>query len=195
MSRLRLLNETITGVTSQSAADALIKTWVPHQSGSLDGLGTATAEGTSNCSLAAMLIVGFYSCGASKYLGHEIGSSKMEAGIFDLKKHLKKDNQVMVVATGGHDFAIVREGGSYGLYQAWDGEFEVFPKLNDDNESHNIFGTGDETVHLINNEVGHIRHKCNHPFVEQDEKVKGKTAKDIPEKDRGDSGYYQVYIV
>ena len=112
MSRLRLLNETITGVTSKSAASALIKTWVPNQTAGLDGSGTATAAGTSNCSLTAMLIVGFYSCGASKYLGHEIGSSKMESGIFDLKKHLKKDNQVMVVATGGHDFAIVREGGN-----------------------------------------------------------------------------------
>lgn len=52
------------------------------------------------------------------------------------------------------------EGNEYGLYQAWEGEFHVFPRLNDDWESHNIFGMGDDTIKLINDEVSHSLRKA-----------------------------------
>jgi hypothetical protein len=162
MSRLRELNDCIIRVTSAEEASKLVKTWLPHQANGIDKPEVGTEAGVRNCSLIAEFIVAFYSYRKAKY---ELESLKrtnakpIPVGQFDLKKRLSSDPQLLLVELGGHNLTIIREGSDYGLYQAWDGEYHVFPKLNDDSESHNIFGAGDDTVRLINNEVDYALRK------------------------------------
>jgi hypothetical protein len=165
MSRLRELNETVTSVDSEAKAAELITIWTPEQAKFLDGQGTGVQAGVRNCSLIASFIVAFYTFRKVKYGAFVTGDGKppKKAETFDLRKVLTKDPQVTVVMAGGHDFAIVREGNLYGLYQAWEGKFHVFPKLNEDDESHNIFGMGDDTIKLINDEVAYIARMVNTP--------------------------------
>ena len=164
MGRLRELNETVTSVDSEAKAVELIKIWTPEQAKFLDGRGTRVEAGVRNCSLIASFIVAFYTHRSVKYGAFAASDGKpRKLETFDLKKVLTKDPQVTVVMAGGHDFAIVREGNLYGLYQAWEGKFHVFPKLNEDDESHNIFGMGDDTIKLINDEVAHIARMVNTP--------------------------------
>jgi hypothetical protein len=164
MSRLRELNETVTSIDSEAKAIELIKVWTPEQAKFLDGRATGVEAGVRNCSLIASFIVAFYTHRSVKYGAFAASDGKpRKLETFDLKKVLTKDPQVTVVMAGGHDFAIVREGNLYGLYQAWEGKFHVFPKLNEDDESHNIFGMGDDTIKLINDEVAYIARMVNTP--------------------------------
>ena len=161
MGRLRELNEAVNKVASESEAAKLIATWLPEQAAHLDGKSTGTQAGTRNCSLIAQFIVAFYSrkSGAQYKAGVTRPQGAQKCETFSLKKYASKNPGVLVVMAGGHDFAIVCEGNEYGLYQAWEGQFHVFPKLNDDSESHNIFGMGDDTIKLINDEVALIARK------------------------------------
>ncbi|HEX3842987.1 MAG TPA: hypothetical protein VHV80_01395 [Steroidobacteraceae bacterium] len=162
MARLRELNDCIIRVTSTEEANKLVKTWLPNQAKGIDSPEVGTEAGVRNCSLIAEFIVAFYSYRKAQY---DLTSLKrtnakpIPLGQFDLKKRLSTDPQLFLVELGGHNLTIIREGSDYGLYQAWDGEYHVFPKLNDDGESHNIFGTGDDTVRLINNEVDYALRK------------------------------------
>ncbi|MGH8296195.1 MAG: hypothetical protein ACRETZ_11980 [Steroidobacteraceae bacterium] len=162
MSRLRELNSCIISVASTDEANKLVKTWLPHQANGIDNPEFGTEAGVRNCSLIAEFIVAFYSYRKAKYDLESLkraGTKPMPQGQFDLKTRLSTDPQLLLVELGGHNLTIISEGGAYGLYQAWDGEYHVFPKLNDDGKSHNIFGAGADTIRLINNEVDYAMKK------------------------------------
>ena len=164
MGRLRELNDSIIRVTSTDEANKLVKTWLPHQAKGIDNPEVGTEAGVRNCSLIAEFIVAYYSYRKAKYDLESLkrtSAKPIPRGQFDLKKRLSTDPELLLVELGGHNRTIIREGGDYGLYQAWDGEYHVFPRLNGDGESHNIFGTGDDTVRLINNEVDYALKKSN----------------------------------
>lgn len=158
MARLQELNDRIVRVTSTDEANKLVKTFLPKQAESIDKPTFGTEAGVRNCSLIAEFIIAFYSNQQVRYGERVIGrdSKPAKAGAFDLRTLLKHDPLAFVGEFGGHNIAVLREGGLYGLYQAWEGKFHVFPKLNDDGESHNIFGAGDDTITLINNEIAYL---------------------------------------
>lgn len=166
MSRLRELNDCIVRVTSTEEANKLVKTWLPKQAEFIDKPSFGTEAGVRNCSLIAEFVIAFYSYQKVRYGERIIGgdSKPPKAAAFDLSNHLTKDPMAFVGEFGGHNIALVREGDLYGLYQAWEGKFHVFPRLNGDGESHNIFGTGGDTVTLINNEVAHLAKETGTPI-------------------------------
>ncbi len=155
MSRLRQLNDLITGIDSEPKAKALVKSVLPNQAAGIDSPMLGTEAGVRNCSLIAEFVVTYFTYGKVRYSDRIIGSSTSvkKNGPFDVKKALTGDSQAAVGEFGGHNIALVKDGNLFALYQAWEGKYHVFPRLNDDGESHNIFGTGDETASLINKEV------------------------------------------
>lgn len=166
MSRLRQLNDVVTGTDSEGKAIALVKSVLPNQASGIDTPTLGTEAGVRNCSLIAEFIVTYFTQGKVRY-GDKIASSGMPKNnrpAFDLKG-ISGDPMAMVGEFGGHNVAILREGNVYALYQAWEGQFHVFPKLNEDGESHNIFGTGDDTIALINKEVEYLGGKTGERIV------------------------------
>ena len=163
MSRLRELNDCIVRVTSTEEANKLVKNWLPKQAEFIDKPSLGTEAGVRNCSLIAEFVIAFYSYQKVRYGERIIGgdSKPAKATAFDLRRHLTGDPQAFVGEFGGHNIAVIREGDLYGLYQAWEGKFHVFPKLNEDGDSHNIFAAGDDTVTRINNEVAYLQKKTS----------------------------------
>jgi hypothetical protein len=163
MSRLRQLNDLIVGVDSEAKAIALVKSVLPNMSEVIDSPAYGEA-GVRNCSLIAQFVLTFFKRGDLNYTKLLMdNTSKQEsvkkASDFNLKSYAKGDSTALLCEFGDHNAAIVCEGNLYGLYQADDGVFHVFPKLNDDGESHHIFGSGDDTVSLINKEVDRLQAK------------------------------------
>ncbi len=70
------------------------------------------------------------------------------------------NDKVIYCAYGGHEFTIVNESGHYALFQAWAGEFDLFPKLNGNDADHNVIGQGDATLRLIMEQLARIKEKC-----------------------------------
>lgn len=159
MGRLRELNDVIIRVAEEKDATRLVGTWLPNQIAHMDGKSTGTEAGTRNCSLIAQFVCAFY-LRQRGFQPKPRSLKPVKCETFGLKKYAK-DSSALYVMAGGHDFAIVCEGNEYGLYQAWEGEFHVFPLLNDDRESHNIFGMGEDTIKTIDNEVARIARKVN----------------------------------
>lgn len=162
MSRLRQLNDLVTGIDSEAKAIALVKSVLPNMTEMIDSSAFGEA-GVRNCSLIAQFIITYFTRGKVDYgkmvLSATQPNETAKAVDFDLKSYLKKDPQALLCEFGGHNLAIVREGNLYGLYQAWDRKYHVFPRLNDDGESHNIFGSGDDTIALIDAEVNYAQRK------------------------------------
>jgi hypothetical protein len=167
MSRLRQLNVLITSIDKEEKANALVKGVLPNQAAGIDSPMLGTEAGVRNCSLIAEFVVTYFTYGKVRYSDRIIGSAHniKKGSTFDFKKHLTGDPQAMVGELGGHNIALVREGNLYALYQAWEGRYHVFPRLNEDGESHNIFGTGDDTVSLINKEVASLEAETGTPIV------------------------------
>ncbi|HKE94312.1 MAG TPA: hypothetical protein VKB34_08420 [Povalibacter sp.] len=167
MSRLRQLNDLVTSVDSEAKAITIVKGVLPTMGEVIDSSALGSS-GVRNCSLIAQFIITYFTRGEVNYtqLVHtQTGWKETDKAVdFDLKKRLTKDPQAMLCEFGGHNAAILREGSTYALYQAWDNEYHVFPKLNDDGESHNIFGTGDETIALINKEVNALQAETGTPI-------------------------------
>jgi hypothetical protein len=166
MSRLRQLNGEITAIDSEARAIALVKGVLPAMSGTIDSAALGEA-GVRNCSLIAQFVITYFTRGKVDYgrlvLKKTSWKETDKIRDFDLKAQLDQDPQALLCEFGGHNAAILREGNTYALYQAWDGEFHVFPRLNDDGESHNIFGNGDETILLINKEVNSLQARTGTP--------------------------------
>lgn len=159
MTRLEKLNETVVAVDSGAKAVKLVKETLPHQAEEIDKGGLAE-PGVRNCSLIAEFIIMYYlhdkKVDYGKRLTGKSDGKPIKPGQFDFGKSATGDPHVFYGGLGGHDIALIREGDLYALYQAWEGKYQVFPRLNDDDESHNIFGSGDETIELINNEVARL---------------------------------------
>ncbi|HEY4366773.1 MAG TPA: hypothetical protein VGN07_06020 [Steroidobacteraceae bacterium] len=162
MSRLRQLNDLVTGIDSEAKGIALVKSVLPNMTEVIDSSAFGEA-GVRNCSIAAQFIITYFTRGKVDYSKLVNSATQLnetaKAVDFDLKGYLKKDPQALLCEFGGHNIAILREGNLYGLYQAWDGKYHVFPRLNEDGESHNIFGAGDDTVALIDSEVNYAQRK------------------------------------
>jgi len=161
MSRLRQLNDVVTGTDSEGKAIALVKSVLPNQAQDIDKPSLGTEAGVRNCSLIAEFIVTYFTQGKVRY-GEKISGGGMPSmkkrPAFDLKS-VSGDPMAMVGEFGGHNVAILRESNVYALYQAWEGQYHVFPRLNEDGESHNIFGSGEDTIALINKEVAYLEGK------------------------------------
>ncbi|HEY6643379.1 hypothetical protein [Povalibacter sp.] len=160
MSRLRQLNDLITSIASEAKAIETVKSVLPNSREMTDNPGYGE-PGVRNCAIIAEFVITFLKRGNVNYRQLVNSNTKMAApkksGNFDLKSYIKGDTTALLCEFGGHNAAILQEGNAYGLYQADDGVFHVFPRLNDDGESHNIFGTGDDTVSLINKEVERLQ--------------------------------------
>lgn len=165
MSRLRQLNDVVTGTDTEAKAIALVKSVLPNQAQDVDKPSLGTEAGVRNCSLIAEFIVTYFTQGKVRYSDRIVGGmpSVKKKAAFDLKS-VGGDPMAMVGEFGGHNVAILREGNVYALYQAWEGEYHVFPRLNEGSESHNIFGMGDDTIALINKEVAYLEGKTGTPI-------------------------------
>jgi len=152
MSRLRTLNDEINKITSEPDANKLVKAWLPHQASGIDKGFLACAPGVRNCSLIAEFVLTYMNMGVIDFLKL---SSSLSTGTtvkppYDNIPFTgdRSDALYAELSTGGsgHSLALLREGTTYALYQAWEGQFHVFPKLNPGNESHNVFGEGDTAL-------------------------------------------------
>jgi len=199
MSRLRKLNDDITKVGTSKEADAFISCWdSEYEPGFL--------VGTNNCSLIAAVIVAYWTNKQTKVEALQVAKAGISfKGAFNVESYFKKESQVIAVNTSGHWLSIVRDGGDYALYQAWDGEYEVFPKLND-GESHNIFGSGADTIKMINDEVAYAGRKCQSSQgewkgnynAEKDKGQRGAHGKEGSRSDfhsKRDKGSFDVYVI
>lgn len=156
MGRLRELNDAIVRVTEEKEARALVATWQPDQEEAFEG-GVGVEKGVRNCSLAAMFCVAFYKRNPRLPWGKQAAYVNYA---FDLKKFVNGGSACLLLVAEQHNMAVIAEGNEYGLYQAWEGQYHVFPRLNEDDESHNIFGMGEDTIRLINNEVSFAYRKA-----------------------------------
>jgi hypothetical protein len=182
MGRLRELNDQIISVTEEKDAITLVGTWQPDQKAAFSS-GMGVQKGVRNCSLAALFCIAFYKRDPHLKLGKQSVGMKPEK--FDFRTHLKGDGCILVTAED-HNMAIIAEGKECALYQAWEGDFHLFPRLNEDGESHNIFGMGEDTVRLINQEVAFAYRKANTPDGKQMD-PKGDT-----NEGKYGGGYYNV---
>jgi hypothetical protein len=166
-----------------------------HEAGSLGG--------TNNCSLIASVIVAYWTNKQTKLESLQTAKAGVKfTGAFNVESFFKKDSQVIALNTDGHWLSIVREGSLYGLYQAWDGEYEVFPKLND-GESHNIFGTGADTLKMINDEVDYAGRKCKSSQdawegthnAETGQGARGKEGSRTDYRQKGQTGQFDIFVI
>ena len=164
MSRLKELNDLINGIASEKDAMALVGKTCPNQVEDMSKASYGVAAGVKNCALIAEFIITYYTRGKCDYNKLVMSNTKFDPKApkiveFSLKGMLSKDPQVMLCEFGGHNATIIREGKTYALFQAWDGEYHVFPKLNPAGKSYNIFGTGDATIELIDKEANQLQVK------------------------------------
>ncbi|MES2300128.1 MAG: hypothetical protein V4582_24045 [Pseudomonadota bacterium] len=147
MSRLRLLNDTINGITTEAGANTLVKKWLPHQAHDIDHGAFACAPGVRNCSLIAEFVLTYINMGIIEYGKLCSATPTTVASPYTALAFTGgQDTDAMHVSIGGHEMAILREGTLYAFYQAWEGRFHVFPRLNPGNASHNSFGDGDAAL-------------------------------------------------
>ncbi len=161
MSRVLELHRSIMDVASPEQAKKLVTTWVsPAQAEEL----SKPKETTQFCALIAEFVVGFMTRRRVSYMDvvgrkKELTSNKQTSDSVKAAIQGAKD-RVIYCAYGGHEFTIVNDSGHYGLFQAWAGQFELFPKLNADTEDHNVIGQGDATLRLIMEQLARIKEKC-----------------------------------
>jgi hypothetical protein len=155
MTRIRLLNDEINAVDAEAKARRLVKVWVDAQHAH-----EIDTVGVRNCSLIADWVIHYINVGVVDYykLTNSIPIAKVSSsgpgGVQSLPfRHGSRTDVFHLTALGDsdHEVAVLREGATYGLFQAWDGKFQVFPKLNPQNMNPNIFGDGDTVLHRIMN--------------------------------------------
>lgn len=163
MSRLRELNDLINKTDSEAKAIALVKATLPTMAEVIDSSAYGSA-GVQNCSLIAQFVLTYFKRGKIEYTkllmdntGKKAQSGNAKVSAFDVKSYAKGDSAALLCEFADHNAAIIREGKVYALYQADDGKFHVFPKLNADKQSHNIFGSGDDAASQVNKEVDRLQ--------------------------------------
>lgn len=143
MSRLRLLVDTINGVSSEDEANKLVKKWLPHQASGIDTGGGGVAAGVRNCSLIAEFVLTFINMGVMDYTKLLLSKPVEVKSPYDgLAVGEGDSTDAMHLGALGHEMALVREGSTFGFFHAWEGKFHLFPKLNPNKESFNVFGDG-----------------------------------------------------
>lgn len=161
MPRVLELHKAIMEVTTPDQAKALVRTWVsPMQAEELKN----PKETTKFCALIAEFVVGFMTRRRVSYMdvvGRKAeNTSNKESADSNKAKIQAARGKVIYCAYGGHEFTIINDDGYYALFQAWADKFEVFPKLNDDSQDHNVIGQGDATLRLVMEQLAEIKKLC-----------------------------------
>jgi hypothetical protein len=144
MSRLRLLNDEINSIGKEADAIKLVKTWLPHQAETIDNGFMRTQPGVRNCALIAEFAITYLLQGKvnknTLIFGDPTEVVKWPYATLPLGSGDGAEG--VMLGTDGHNMALLREGNTYALFQAWEGRFHVFPKLNPSGEHFNAFGDG-----------------------------------------------------
>lgn len=164
MSRVWQLYGEIMDVTSEAEAIRLVGGQLQDRQDEL-----SSPPGVKNCQIIQEFAIAYLSRGKAKYydlIRVNAFNNKAIAPneVNDVEEKLAKAESVVLACfLGGHDFTIVREGSAYALFQAWEDQFHVFPKLNPNDANHNIIGHGPATLRLINEQLANIKKKtgCN----------------------------------
>jgi hypothetical protein len=152
MSRLQALIQKIDNIATPADAAREVEAWLPHAKEQLTGF-MGASEGTKNCSLMAEWTATCYKVGVvSPWLSvmTKPALSTLNGGNrklpFDKSEVLYLANNS--TKAGSHELIVIRDGTSYGLFHAWDGKFELFPRLNG-GRNYNVSGTGDAGLEEI----------------------------------------------
>lgn len=161
MSTLQTMIAEINGVSTTDQAVDLVKKWMPDTAADVLTGFMSTSLGTKNCSLMAEWVATRYRVGIVDWAAVTKRANVLSrSGITATNRTLPFTTEACdvfyvsagggTVNQGGHELIVIRDGSDYGLFHAWDGEFELFPKLND-NRGYNVVGAGENGKTLVLN--------------------------------------------
>jgi hypothetical protein len=147
MGLLQTMMAEIKAVDSNQKAEAAVKSWLAHADEQMKGF-MATSPGTKNCSLMAEWVATRFRVGVVDWGKTIAGPVVAEVDVSHKALPFGSGTNDVFYLTvgrgsdaGGHELVVIRDGNEYGLFHAWDGGFELFPKLNGGRD-YNVHGSG-----------------------------------------------------